>query len=70
MRYRFLVVTERTKTGYSAYIPDLPGCIATGKTHDIVAKNIHEAIDFHIQGMLEDGIEIPKNVTFADYMVV
>ena len=68
--YRFLVVTEKTNTGYSAYIPDLPGCIATGRTHDIVAKNIREAIDFHIQGMLEDGLAIPKNVTIADYVSV
>ena len=57
---KYLVVYEKTETGYSAYAPDLPGVIATGKTKAIVEKNIFEAIKFHLEGLKEENIRIPK----------
>jgi predicted RNase H-like HicB family nuclease len=68
--HRFLVVIEETDTGYSAYSPDLPGCIATGKTREEVEKNMHEAIGLHVEGLLEDQHAIPKCRTFAEYIAV
>jgi len=56
----YLVVFEKTKTGYSAYVPDLPGCISTGKTKKDIERNIKEAIEFHIEGMILDGEKIPE----------
>ena len=57
---KYLVVYEKTKTGYSAYAPDLPGVIATGKTKAIIEKNIFGAIQFHLQGLKEEKMSIPK----------
>lgn len=57
---KYLVVYEKTKTGYSAYAPDLPGVIATGKIKSIVEKNIFEAIQFHLEGLKEEHYPIPK----------
>lgn len=53
------VVIEKTPHNYSAYVPDLPGCVATGKTREEVAERIQEAIAFHLDGMRKDGIPIP-----------
>jgi predicted RNase H-like HicB family nuclease len=57
---KYLVVYEKTKKNYSAYVPDLPGVIATGKTKSVVEKNIFEAIQFHLEGMKEENLQIPK----------
>lgn len=57
--YRFLVVIEKADGNYSAYLPDLPGCVATGNTLKDVEKNIHESIKMHIQGLSEDNLPIP-----------
>jgi predicted RNase H-like HicB family nuclease len=57
---KFAVVIEEGPSNYSAYVPDLPGCISTGKTLADVEKNIREAIEFHIEGMIEDGDPIPE----------
>ncbi len=57
---KYLVVYEKTKTGYSAYAPDLPGVIATGKTKDVVEKNIFDGIKFHLEGLKEERMRIPK----------
>lgn len=57
---KYLVVFEKTKTGYSAFVPDLPGCISTGKTRKDIEKNIQDAIEFHIEGMTLDGEKIPE----------
>ena len=57
---KYLVVYEKTKTGYSAYVPDLPGVIATGRTKSIVEKNIFDATNFHLQGLKEEKLRIPK----------
>ena len=68
--YRFLIIIEKTPTNYSAYCPDLPGCIATGKTQEETAENMYQAVEMHIQGMLEDQLPIPKSVTLAEYIAV
>ncbi len=57
---KYLVVYEKTKTGYSAYAPDLSGVIATGKTKDVVEKNIFDGIKFHLEGLKEERMRIPK----------
>lgn len=68
--YRFLVVIEKANGNYSAYSPDLPGCIATGKTVEETEKNMHEAIQLHIRGLLEDGLPIPEPQSIAEYVAV
>lgn len=67
---RFLVIIEPTDTGYSAYSPDLPGCVATGSTREETEKNMHEAIQFHVDGLREDHLAIPESRAFAEYMAV
>jgi len=52
---RYFVVVEQTRTGFSAYSPDLPGCISTGRTREDVEKNMQEAIRLHLEGMLKEG---------------
>ncbi len=56
---RYLVVVENGTTSFGAYVPDLPGCIAVGETRDEVLASIHEAIEFHLEGLREDGQPIP-----------
>ncbi len=68
--YRFLIVIEKTDSNYSAYSPDLPGCIATGDTREEAEKNMHEAIEFHIQGLVEDKLPIPDSQSFAEYVAI
>jgi predicted RNase H-like HicB family nuclease len=68
--YRFLIVIEKTKSNYSAYSPDLPGCVATGKTREEVERNMHEAVEMHVQGLLEDNLPIPASTTYAEYITV
>jgi predicted RNase H-like HicB family nuclease len=68
--HRFLVVIEKANGNYSAYSPDLPGCVATGKTKDQAAKNIHEAIELHVRGLKEDRLPIPKTSACAEYIAV
>ncbi|MEW6716865.1 MAG: type II toxin-antitoxin system HicB family antitoxin [Chloroflexota bacterium] len=68
--YRFLIVIEKANGNYSAYCPDLPGCVATGKTREETERNMHEAVQMHIQGMIEDKMPIPENITFAEYIAV
>lgn len=62
---QYVVVIEKAENNYSAYVPDLPGCVATGETLDEVKQMIAEAIEFHIEGMLEDGLPIPKPTSTA-----
>lgn len=65
---RFSVVIEKANGNYSAYVPDLPGCIATGATQDEVSVNIREAIHLHLQGLREDGLPIPAPTSLCDYV--
>lgn len=65
---RYAVVIERANQNYSAYVPDLPGCIATGATVAEVEVEIGEAIRLHVEGLLEDGIAVPAPSAIAEYI--
>lgn len=67
---KYLVVVEKTGTGYSAYSPDLEGCIATGSTKEEVERNMREAIAFHIEGMREEGYDVPLPQSYSKYLQV
>jgi predicted RNase H-like HicB family nuclease len=67
---KYLVVFEKANNNYSAFSPDLPGCIATGKTRSEVEKNIKEAIAFHVEGLREDNLPIPEPKSFTEYVEV
>lgn len=68
--YRFLIIIEKANNNFSAYSPDLPGCVATGKTREEAERNMHEAAQLHVQGLLEDDLPIPESATFAEYIAV
>ena len=68
--YRFLVVVEKANGNYSAYSPDLPGCVATGETHDQATRNMYEAIEMHVRGLLEDELPVPELHSFAEFVAV
>ncbi len=57
---RYLIVIEPTETGFSAYSPDLPGCVSTGGTRGEVEVNMREAIEFHLEGLREEGLPVPE----------
>ncbi len=65
---KYLVIIEKTKTGFSAYSPDLDGCVATGKTKIEVEKNMKEAIDFHLEGLELENQNKPKPVSYSRYI--
>ena len=65
---RYAVVIEKAAGNYSAYVPDLPGCVATGETREQVEREIREAIQFHLDGMREDGLPIPEPTTELEYV--
>jgi predicted RNase H-like HicB family nuclease len=65
---RFAVVIEKAEDNYSAYVPDLPGCVATGATVEDVETAIREAIRFHMDGLREDGLPIPAPTSIAEYV--
>lgn len=65
---RYAVVFEKTSTGYSAYVPDLPGCVATGADADEVERNIRDAIRFHIDGLRADGDAVPPATSDCRYV--
>jgi len=65
---RYAVVIEKAEGNYSAYVPDLPGCVATGQTVIEVEREITEAIQFHLDGMREDGLEIPEPSSLCEYV--
>jgi predicted RNase H-like HicB family nuclease len=67
---RFLIVIEKAENNYSAYSPDLPGCVATGKTREDAERNMYEAIELHVQGLQEDNLPIPESTSFAEYVAV
>lgn len=68
--HHFLIVIEKANGNYSAYSPDLPGCITTGSTREEAEKNMYEAIDMHIKGLREDGLPIPESTSFAEYVAI
>lgn len=67
---RFAVIIEKGETSFGAYVPDLPGCIAAAETKEEVLRLIHEAIEFHVEGLREDGLPIPKPSSSIEYVEV
>ena len=68
--YRFLIVIEKANGNFSAYSPDLPGCVATAKSRAQVTRRMYEAIEMHVRGLLEDELPIPKSYSSAEYVAV
>jgi predicted RNase H-like HicB family nuclease len=67
---RYAIVIEKAEDNYSAYVPDLPGCIATGATVEEAEAEIREAIIFHVEGLREDGLAVPPGESTVDYVDV
>ncbi len=67
---KYAIVIEQANSNYSAYVPDLPGCVATGATIEEVENEIREAIEFHIEGMKEDGESVPVPSSSVEYVEV
>ena len=67
---RYAIVIEKAENNYAAYVPDLPGCVATGRSVEETEQQIREAIEFHLRGMREDGLPIPEPVSKVDYVEV
>ena len=68
---QYAIVIEKVQgSNFSAYVPDLPGCVATGETLEEVKRLVREGIEFHIEGMREDGLDIPQPTTQVDYAEV
>jgi len=65
---RYAIVIEKAENNYSAYVPDLPGCVATGSTVREVEGQIREAMEFHLDGLREDGIVIPQPASHVEYV--
>ena len=65
---KYAVVIEKAEGNYSAYVPDLPGCVATGATVEEVENEIRDAIAFHIEGMREDGVDVPEPTSQVEYI--
>jgi predicted RNase H-like HicB family nuclease len=63
--YKYIIIVEKAGANYSAYCPDLPGCVATGKTVEETVDRMEEAIKFHLEGMKKEGLSIPKPATLA-----
>ncbi|OIO00573.1 hypothetical protein COY52_05330 [Candidatus Desantisbacteria bacterium CG_4_10_14_0_8_um_filter_48_22] len=68
--HRFLIIIEKANGNYSAYSPDLPGCVATGKTREETERNMYKAIEMHIKGLTEDNLSIPKSKSFSEFVAV
>lgn len=67
---KFLIVIEKSRDGFGAYSPDLPGCVAVGATRKETEKKMCEAIGFHLEGLEEDGLPIPRPQSVAEYVVL
>lgn len=67
---RYAIVIEKSDNNYAAYVPDLPGCVATGETIEETESQIREAIDLHLRGMREDGQPIPEPSSSVDYVEI
>jgi predicted RNase H-like HicB family nuclease len=65
---RYAIVIEKAGSNYSAYVPDLPGCVATGATIEEVEAQIRDAISFHLEGLREDGLPVPAPVSRVEYV--
>jgi predicted RNase H-like HicB family nuclease len=67
---RYLIILEDAGTNFSAYSPDLPGCVATGKTLEQTRRRMRSAIRLHLQGLAEDGLPTPAPHAIAEYLAV
>ena len=67
---RYAIVVEKAENNYSAYVPDLPGCVATGSTVEETEREMREAIEFHIEGLIEDGLPIPQPASIVEYLEI
>jgi predicted RNase H-like HicB family nuclease len=65
---RYAIVIEKGERNFSAYVPDLPGCVATGATLPEVEQQMREAVRFHIEGLMADGLPVPQPTSIADYV--
>jgi Uncharacterized conserved protein len=65
---RYLVVVEKARSNFAAYLPDVPGCVATGKTRTEVVDRMRKAFAMHVAGLKEDGLPVPASVSSADYL--
>jgi predicted RNase H-like HicB family nuclease len=65
---RYAIIIEKAENNYSAYVPDLPSCVTTGKTLEEIAENMKEAIQFHLDGLQEQGLPIPQPATYCQYI--
>ena len=68
--YRFLIVIEKADGNYSAYSPDLPGCVATGSTREETEQNMYETIVLHVKGLIEDDAPVPVSQAVSEYLVI
>ena len=68
--HRFLIVIENAGSSFSAYSPDLPGCVATGATREETERHMYEAIQLHVEGLAEDKLPIPPSTSYAEYVVI
>jgi|tagenome__1003787_1003787.scaffolds.fasta_scaffold19930746_2 predicted RNase H-like HicB family nuclease len=66
---RFLIVIEKAENNYSAYLPDVPGCASTGNTIDETVQNIKEALEFHLEGLAEEGISLPPSTSLEKHLI-
>ena len=67
---RYAIVIEKSETGFGAYVPDLPGCVAVGESIQETEQLIKEAIEFHLEGLKEDGLLVPMPTSVAEYVEV
>ena len=67
---RYAIVIEKAESNYAAYVPDLPGCVATGATIEETERSIREAIEFHVEGLRADGLPIPEPSSRVEYVDV
>ena len=67
---KYLIVVEKTETGFSAYSPDVPGCVSTGRTEEETEANMKEAIEFHVDGLKQEGLPVPQPSTKSAYVEI
>ena len=67
---KYLIVVEKTATGFSAYSPDVPGCVSTGRTEEETETNMKEAIEFHVDGLKQEGLPVPQPSTKSAYVEI
>ena len=67
---RYAIVVERAESNYAGYVPDLPGCVATGPTVEATERLLREAIQIHVQGFREDGLPLPEPSSVVDYLEI